>query len=184
MGRRSLIGTGIVIGLLVCSTAVASAKGPAQGVVRGKAIEPARLNQPRTGMIGPLLAPMIESSGFFEQIDGQGSTQPRPSGRLGVRYTVTYRMDVNRTGADRVRQFLFPYAEAGPVVRMPAGQRIWGSSTAGGWHVGDDELGELVRALDLPTAAQVRSRCGASSSTCARIELDIEAARLVIARAG
>jgi hypothetical protein len=157
MVRSSVLGACLVA--MVMSAPAANAKGPAQGIVRGKAIHPVRLNQPRTGLIGPMLGSMVEATRFLDQLRGGHWPPDRPTGRLGVRYTITYRMDVNRTGADRVRQFFFPYARAGPSVRMPAGQRYWGNdSTVGGWYVGGPSLKRLAIVLDLPTATGSRSR--------------------------
>jgi len=140
----------------------ASAKGPTQAVIRGPGLErPIPLRDPSSREIGPRLSSMVEDSGFWDRLWCRHchGRFDRPAGVLGPRYTVRYVMAPDVPTPGRITQYVYPYAEAGPVTFMPRDQRYWGRErTAGGWFVARPRLKRLLIEIGLPaTAPQVIS---------------------------
>jgi hypothetical protein len=145
--------------------AAAAAKGPSKAEVSGpglgKTIVVVGAESPGT----PLMT-LAESSGFFPLVYGQipdPTTRTRPSGDLGARYAVVYRVP-GPNGVSTVRADLYPYAKQHPVSYMKAGQRFWdGQRTHGGWYVGDARMkSTLVRAGLSPTPPSAGGGGGSS----------------------
>jgi hypothetical protein len=152
VGRVTGVLAVTLVALLLMPT-WALAKGPFQAVVEGPGIAPTPLRPRDSTTIGPALATMVEASGFFPQVGG-GSSEAlfpdRPRWDLGARYSVTYFIG----GSDRegrIIEYLFPFADKGPVTYMPPGQPLWGTErTAGGWYLAGPRLKQLLTEIGLP----------------------------------
>lgn len=127
---------GAIAAAALALTATAQAKGPDKATIRGpglgKAIVLSGLGENGRGPLGALTM----DGGFFPQMYGQ-SPNPllarRPSGDLGPRYTIVYRVPGPGVPSE-VRQDLYPYASGGVLTYMRAGQPFWGTQkTYGGW---------------------------------------------------
>jgi hypothetical protein len=145
------------------STAVA--KGPSRAVIEGPDIaSPIVLPDPNDSMSGPEFGELIMDSGFFDELicrTCDGRLPHRPRSRLGPGYSVTYTMAFTsnrdrRTHSNLVVQYVFPYAEPGPVTHMPGGQRFWVQATVGGWFVAHPKLRRLF--IDLVASSQKELR--------------------------
>ncbi|HEX6702665.1 MAG TPA: hypothetical protein VF101_18205 [Gaiellaceae bacterium] len=136
--------------------ATAAAKGPSKAEVSGpdlgKTLVITGAESPGTPLMN-----FAESTGFFPQVFGQTpdpTLRNRPSGTLGSRYKVVYRVPGPDGSTFTIRQDVYPYATPSAVSYMKPGQRIFQvpGGTHGGWFVGDIRLkGTLVHA-GLPAA--------------------------------
>lgn len=131
----------------------AIAKGPSEATLNGPGLGK---TVKFTGSEGPgnPLGDLTQSAGFFPAVF---ETQPdpmlssRPKGDLGPSYTIDYTVPGPEGGTFQIKQDAYPYAKPHPVTYMAPGQRIFDSSTRGGWYV--DELDELQARLGLPKTA-------------------------------
>ena len=126
----------------------ALAKGPSAASVTGPGIAKT-ISLKGTEGSGPL-GDLTTSTGFFPAAFGQ-SPDPmlkrRPTGNLGPRFATHYRVPAGNGVMFRITQQLYPYAKAGSVTYMKPGQRIFDTTTKGGWYLGGFELKRtLVRA--------------------------------------
>ena len=126
---------GISAAALLWTSVPAMAKGPSQGVITGPGlVDPIVLREPGSATIGADLADVVEGSGFFVGMwgDGRDSLAHRPTGELGPRYTITYDMTLSDRRPHTITQYLYPYADPLPLTHMLAGQPYWrGSETVG-----------------------------------------------------
>ena len=102
---------------------------------------------------GTPLGNLTLNAGLFQAMFGQ-TPDPmldgRPRGALGPKYTITWTVP-GPNGDSIVRQDLYPYAQAGAVTYMKAGQRFWNRErTRGGWFAGGAPLKQTLVAAGLP----------------------------------
>ena len=134
--------------------AAASAKGPTEGSISGpgfsKVVEV--LYDGGGGSAGDNLT---QESGFFPAAFGQ-SPDPmlhrKPAGRLGPRYTITWKVPGGGGAMFHIRQDLYPYARGGAVTYTKPGQPIFDMGTRGGWYR-DPELKPTLVSLGLSANA-------------------------------
>jgi hypothetical protein len=104
---------------------------------------------------GPL-GSLTQQSGWFAAVFQQ-TPDPmlaaRPKGNLGPKYTVTYTVPGPNNDTFTIRQEIYPYAKAGPVTYLAAGQPIFDMKTRGGWFQAGPDLKETLVAAGLPEAA-------------------------------
>src|SRR5215475_5889993 len=108
------------------------------------------------------LGQLSDGSGLFvamfgpDASTGQVLERAAPAGSLGPRYELTYRVPGN-TPPDMLRQDLYPFAAGGPVTYTPAGQRVFGNTTSGGWYHAPPTFSALLTTLGVTPVASVPS---------------------------
>jgi hypothetical protein len=163
MKRRLLLAAAIAA-LVV--PAAAQAKGPDQARISGpgldKTIVLSGFGENGAGPLGELTM----NAGFFQTMFGQtpDTRLPhRPSGNLGTRYKVVYRVP-GPNGNSFVRQDLYPYAHGGAVTYMRPGQSFWGTQKAvGGWFQATTSVKAALVHAGLPKTPPTQSGGGGSS---------------------
>jgi hypothetical protein len=133
---------------------LASAKGPTEGSVSGPAFTKT-FKVSNDGSGGTPGGDLTQTSGFFPAAFGQ-SPDPmlhrKPTGPLGARYTLAWKVPGGGSAMFRIRQDLYPYARGGAVTYTRPGQPIFGTSTLGGWYR-NPELKRTLVSLGLPAQA-------------------------------
>jgi hypothetical protein len=162
MRRLLLLAALGALAALVASAPVA-AKGPATASITGPGLDRA-VPVKGDGEGGPEtpLGSLVQLGGYF---GGQVFTQipdttrrARPSGDLGPRYRVVYRVPGPNGSVSTLVQDVYPYAKPSPVTYMPAGQPVFeGLRTHGGWIVADDRLKSALVAAGLPRSRPASS---------------------------
>lgn len=161
--------------------ATAIAKGPSEAKIDGpglgKAITISGTEEP-----GSPLMTFAEGAGFFPAAFSQ---QPnpmlpgRPSGDLGLKYSIEYTVPGPEGETWDIHQDLYPYAKPYAVTYMPPGQEIFDFKTHGGWFQ-DATLKDTLVAHGLP-AAPVADAAESSFFSSGRIGALAGAAALLIA---
>ena len=152
MRRFLLLATAGALAALV-ATAPAAAKGPSTASLTGPGLDHAIPVKGEGEMgQGTPLGSLVELGGFFPQMFLQvpdSTTRTRPSGDLGPRYRVVYRVP-GPGGISMVVQDVYPYAKT-PVTYMRPNERFWGGNrTHGGWFVSGLGLKATLVAAGLP----------------------------------
>lgn len=134
--------------------AAALAKGPTEGTISGPGFSKTVkvLYDGGGGSPGDNLS---LASGFFPAAFGQSPDpmlQGKPSGPLGPRYVVVWKVPGGGGENYHLRQQLYPYARGGAVSYTRPGQSIFGTESQGGWYRSADLKRTLV-ALGLPKQA-------------------------------
>jgi hypothetical protein len=134
-------------------TATAAAKGPTSASLTGPGLDRAvPIKGEGESGTGTPLGSLVELGGFFPQMFVQtpdSTVRTRPTGDLGPRYRVAYRVP-GPSGISTVVQDVYPYAKT-PVTYMRPGQRFWGVNHAhGGWFVSGPGLKATLVAAGLP----------------------------------
>jgi hypothetical protein len=144
-----------------CALASAAALALA-GPASAKGIQSATITGP--GLDEPIDVPPSEGDGgrlaaltaVWEVMPGQpqppGLSQQAPTGQLGRRYTVTWRLMTGPDETTAIRQDVYPDAAGGPLVHTAAGQPIFDGTTVGGWYEAPSGLRDMLRALGVPPA--------------------------------
>jgi hypothetical protein len=143
--------------LALLAPGAAAAKGPSAATISGPGLRHAiAINGYGEGDPTSPLGILVTDGGFFPQVFGQTpdrTFRAMPSGRLGARYTVVYKVP-GPDGVSTLRQQLYPYAKRGPVTYMRAGQTFWDiNSTHGGWYRGSTRLKQMLVKAGLPARA-------------------------------
>ena len=157
MHRSLMFATAGIVAALTLTGTVA-AKGPSTASLSGPGLDRA-LPITGEGEAGPgtPLGALVQLGGFFsgqvfEQIPDP-TTSTRPTGDLGPRYRVTYRLPGPNGEGSTIVQDVYPYAKPSPVTYMAAGQRVWaGQSTHGGWFVASARVKKALVAAGLPAS--------------------------------
>ena len=147
--------------------AAALAKGPSEASITGPGLGKAITIVGAEEEGSPLMS-FAEQTGFFPAAFGQ---QPdpmlpgKPKGALGPKYRIEYKVPGPENDAFKISQDLYPYASPSAVTYMPAGQRIFDSTTHGGWFE-SPLLKDTLVAAGLPkTAAKAQSSSSAGFSS-------------------
>jgi hypothetical protein len=153
MRRSLLLATAGALAALVAA-APAAAKGPVTASVTGPGLDHAiPVNGDGEAGPGTPLGSLAQRSGFFPQMFQEfpdPTTRTRPTGDLGPRYRVEYRVPGPTEKGSKVVQDVFPYAKT-PVTHMRRYQRFWGADfTHGGWYVAGPALKATLVAAGLP----------------------------------
>ena len=152
MRRFLLLATAGTLAALV-ATSPAAAKGPSTASLTGPGLDHA-VPVKGEGESGPgtPLGSLVQLGGFFPQVFQQfpdSTIRTRPSGNLGPRYRMVYRVP-GPNGISTVVQDVYPYAKT-PVTYMRPNQHFWGSNrTHGGWFVAGPALKAALVAAGLP----------------------------------
>jgi hypothetical protein len=153
MRRFLLLATAGALAALV-ATAPAAAKGPSTASLTGPGLDHA-VPVKGEGESGPgtPLGSLVQLGGFFPQVFLEApdpTTRTRPTGNLGPRYRVEYRVPGPNANGSKLVQDVYPYART-PVTYMSPGQRFWGvNHTHGGWFVAGPGLKATLVAAGLP----------------------------------
>jgi hypothetical protein len=162
MRRLLLLATLGALAALVASAPVA-AKGPSTASITGPGLGHAvPVKGDGEGGPGTPLGSLVQFGGYFGgQVFAQipdTTARARPSGDLGPRYRVVYRVPGPSGGVSTLVQDVYPYAKPSPVTYMPAGQPVFeGLHTHGGWVVADDRLKSALVAAGLPKSRPTSS---------------------------
>ena len=145
--------------------AAALAKGPSEAAITGPSLGKAITIVGAEEEGSPLMS-FAEQTGFFPAAFGQ---QPdpmlsgKPKGALGPKYRIEYKVPGGDTDTFQISQDLYPYASPSAVTYMPSGQRIFDSTTQGGWYE-SPLLKDTLVAAGLPkTAAAVQARSSSAA---------------------
>jgi hypothetical protein len=153
MRRFLLLATVGTLAALV-ATAPAAAKGPSTASLTGPGLDHA-IPVKGEGESGPgtPLGSLVQLGGFFPQVflEAPDPTTPtRPTGDLGPRYRIEYRVPGPSENGNKLVQDVYPYAKT-PVTYMRPGVRFWGvNHTHGGWYVAGPGLKATLVAAGLP----------------------------------
>lgn len=153
MHRFLLLATAGTVAALVAA-APASAKGPATASLTGPGLDHAvPVKGAGEGGPGTPLGSLVQLGGFFPQVFQQfpdSTTRTRPTGDLGPRYRVEYRVPGPNANGSKLVQDVYPYAKT-PATYMSPGQHFWGDHrTHGGWFVAGPGLKAALVAAGLP----------------------------------
>jgi hypothetical protein len=154
MRRLALLGT--LVGALVLA-ASAHAKGPVSATIDGPGtgggISIGGNGEPGSG--APL-GNLSDQAGLFAAAFGQTPSpmlEARPTGDLGPRYTIAYRLPGPNGGESTIRQDLYPYAKSGPVTYTAPGQPFFDTErTIGGWYQASPALKDTLVKAGLPAS--------------------------------
>ena len=163
MMSTAAVATAAALAVIVALAGPAHAKGIQSATITGPGLdEPIDLSPP-DGDGGDLAA----LTAFWEAMPGQPQTpelaDEAPTGQLGPRYRVTWRLLTGPDDVTAIRQDLYPYANGGPLVYTPTGQPIFGQSTLGGWREAPVALRDRLRALGVPGAGAAPAPSAPSS---------------------
>jgi hypothetical protein len=147
--------------------AAALAKGPSEAVITGPGLGKAITIVGAEEEGSPLMS-FAEQAGFFpaafgQQPDPMLSAQPK---NLGPKYRIEYKVPGGDSDTFQISQDLYPYARPSAVTYMPSGQKIFDSTTVGGWFE-SPLLKDTLVAAGLPktaVAAQAQSSSSAGFS--------------------
>ncbi len=108
---------------------------------------------------------LLEKTNGYEALYGAYiSSDPAPAGELGPRYTISYQVGVldhaapNKTETTTFTQYMYPFAEGGPMLFVPEGQKLpidGAPEMTSGWASISDFAMEHLRFYGLPKRADV-----------------------------
>jgi hypothetical protein len=160
MRRFLLLATAGALAALVATTP-AAAKGPSTASLTGPGLDHA-IPIKGEGESGPgtPLGSLVELGGFFPQVFQQfpdPTTRTRPTGDLGPRYRIEYRVPGPNANGSKLVQDVYPYAKT-PVTYMSPGLRFWDvNRTHGGWFAAGSGLKATLVAAGLPASPPTAS---------------------------
>jgi hypothetical protein len=160
MRRFLLLATAGALAALVATTP-AAAKGPSTASLTGPGLDHA-IPIKGEGESGPgtPLGSLVELGGFFPQVFQQfpdPTTRTRPTGDLGPRYRIEYRVPGPNANGSKLVQDVYPYAKT-PVTYMSPGLRFWDvNRTHGGWFAAGPGLKATLVAAGLPASPPTAS---------------------------
>jgi hypothetical protein len=167
--------------------AAAIAKGPSEASITGPGLGKAITIVGAEEEGSPLMS-FAEQTGFFPAAFGQ---QPdpmlpaQPKGDLGPKYRIEYKVPGPDNGMFEISQDLYPYASPLAVTYTPSGQKIFDTTTHGGWFE-SPLLKDTLVAAGLPktsAAAKAQTSSSAGFSTTGWLGVAIGIALLIGAAA-
>ena len=148
---RGFVALGTVVVLLI-GTAPAIAKGAGSVEVVGHDVE---VGDSSFGIVR-----LQRAARFYDSLfRTDGPVVAAPAGSRGPRVTLLWSVFSPR-GDVPVRQDLYPWAEAGPMTFIPAGQPFISVSepTRGGWFPAADDLADVLDGLGIDRESAVSAR--------------------------
>ena len=145
--------------------AAALAKGPSEASITGPGLGKAIVISGPEEEGSPMMD-FAEQAGFFPAAFGQEPDPmlpAQPKGNLGPKYRIDYKVPGPDNDMFEITQDLYPYANPSAVTYMPAGQKIFDSTTRGGWYE-SPLLKDTLVAAGLPKTAPAPSARGSSSA--------------------
>lgn len=152
MKRTTLLPVCVVA---LAAAAPAVAKGPADATVTGPALaKPITVRWTVGDSAHAPFGELVEGAGFFAVAVGRtpDPLSRRPNGDLGPRYTIAYG-GLGHDPDTKIRQELYPYAEAGPVTYLKPGQPLYNGTTVGGWYRAPESFKQALVSMGLPPSA-------------------------------
>lgn len=141
--------------------AAALAKGPSEASLKGPGLGKTVKFTGSESEPGSSVMTLADATGFFPAIfetEPDPMLQARPPGNLGPKYTIDYTVPGPDGANDQIRQDAYPYAQPNGLTYTAPGQKIFDSTTHGGWY----ESSTLKETLGVPdTAPAVRSSSSA-----------------------
>jgi hypothetical protein len=149
MPRRILVVAFAAAMVLLAVGAPATAKGPESATITGPGIGTQEL---ASSTIYPSLDTLTRVTRFWDSVANTVATDTEPpAGELGPRFEVRYHVpDLHNPSSGRaweIRQDLYPFAAAGPVVYTPRGQTMYDLELPPGWLAVDSGMERLVTQL-------------------------------------
>ena len=135
MNRSMLVLAALALALLLPTAA--AAKGPSEASITGGSLSKTLKLAGNGETDGTPLGQLTMEAGFFPAAYGQSPDpmlQRKPTGPLGTRYTIAWKVPGGGSAMFRIRQDLYPYARGGAVTYMRPNQPIFGMGTRGGWY--------------------------------------------------
>jgi len=129
----------LVLAGLLAFPAAAAAKGPDQASISGPGLDKTIVLAGSGESMGTALGNLTQLTGFFPAAYGQSPDpmlKSAPTGDLGPRYRIHYRVPGENRSTYSIDQDVYPYAHGGALTYMKPGQSIFGMSTRGGWFLG------------------------------------------------
>jgi hypothetical protein len=172
-----------------CAVALAGAVASA-GPALAKGIQSATLSGP--GLDHPMdVTPpngdggrLSDLTGFWDVMPGQPRpptfTEQAPTGQLGPRYTITWRLMTGPDETTAIRQDLYPDAAAGPLVHTSAGQPIFDGTTVGGWYAAPVALRDMLQEFGVPVAGATSAEPPPANTPAARAPSSDDAPSLAV----
>ena len=151
---------------IALSASPAEAKGISRLTITGTGVDRAIV----VGGDGSMaLSRILDAAVVFEALEsssvaGQSAlrTPTNPSvPDLGPRLRLTWSVEWSHT--QHVVQDLYLYARDGPLLHTPAGQQFFDRTTTSQWHGASPRLVEVLQAVGVPTAAQLRASAAAAN---------------------
>jgi hypothetical protein len=96
---------------------------------------------------------LIDSTRFFDGFWPQGSIGTMPSGQLGPQIIAEWNFPVPEPTV--IVQYLYPFAEGGPVGHIPGGQEYADSISADSWFPLADDIVERLESVGFDTTRLV-----------------------------
>jgi hypothetical protein len=113
--------------------------------------------------------PFLDQTGVIAGIDGATSASDwknePPTTDLGPRYTITWDLKQFEGPDVHLIQYLYPYAEDGPLVYTPRSARIMQTTIPTGWWEAPTVLRSHLEARGLPANNPVASVAGTAGGT-------------------
>ncbi len=172
MFRRTLVVTFAVAVVTLAVGAPATAKGPSSATVSGPGIGTTSIgwNRPDQHSLGTLMETTFlwDATGMTDAPQAADWVPQPPSGELGPKYTVVYHF-----GRDTaIRQDVYPFADADPVVYTAPGQSMYDTRVQSGWRVTSASLTAVLEGLgaDPEVAARQAAITPAAQATAAQTD--------------
>jgi hypothetical protein len=163
--------------------AAALAKGPSEASLNGPGLGKTVKFTGSESEPGSTLITLADAAGFFPAVFAQEPDpmlQGRPKGDLGPKYTIDYTVPGPDNDSFRIKQDAYPYAKPYGVTYTAPGQKIFDTTTRGGWF----ESPTLKETLSVPKAApNDRSASSAGFFSSGRLGAVIGAGLLLAAGA-
>jgi hypothetical protein len=148
----------VMVGAAVLMTASpAQAKGADQVTITGPGIsKPIVVGGNGEPGSAEGLGQLSDGSGLFVAMFGPSSsgamtlTSVPPTGPLGPKYELVYRVPGANPTPDMLKQDVYPLAAGGPVTFTAAGQAVLGTETTGGWYRASATFRPLLASLGVP----------------------------------
>jgi hypothetical protein len=115
----------------------------------------------------------LGQTGVMGSFDGSSTSDWKdepPTKDLGPRYTITWDLEQFEGPAVHFVQYLYPYAEDGPVIYAPESARIMQTDTPTGWFEAPSVLRSHLETRGLPENNPIASVAGAAGTAEAAAE--------------
>jgi hypothetical protein len=144
--------------LALALATAAAAKGPSEATINGPGLKKGGIHLASGGgdpSSGTPLGNLTEFGGYFPATFGQAPDPmlaKRPSGDLGPKYTVLYKVPGPSGSPATIRQDLYPYATPSPLTYTKPGQPFFDDQkTRGGWFIAPPDLRNTLVDAGLPS---------------------------------